>query len=56
MGIFVIIGASVLGALSFYFFGHNLKWQLDGGARLLEDPIAGDLTDYTFRTQVQLAF
>jgi hypothetical protein len=46
----------VLGCLSFYFFGHNVKWQLDGGARIHEDPLAGDLTDYVVRTQVQLAF
>jgi len=46
----------VLGGLSFYFYGHNLKWQIDGGARMHEDPTAGDLTDYTVRTQVQLAF
>jgi len=46
----------VLGGLAFYFFGHNLKWQIDGGGRLREDPLVGDLTDYTIRTQVQLAF
>jgi hypothetical protein len=46
----------VLGGLSLYFIGHNLKWQIDGGARLHEDPLVGDLTDYVVRTQVQLAF
>lgn len=46
----------VLGGLALYVYGHNLKWQVDGGARLHEDPVVGDLTDYMVRTQVQLAF
>jgi hypothetical protein len=46
----------LLGGLALYFFGHSLKWQVDGGAILRQDPLVGDLTDYTVRTQVQLAF
>ncbi|MFO8070811.1 MAG: porin [Polyangia bacterium] len=45
----------ILGGLSFYFFGHNVKWQTDGGA-VLRQVEAGDLTDYLVRTQLQLAF
>jgi phosphate-selective porin OprO and OprP len=45
----------ILGSLSFYFFGHNVKWQTDGGA-VLREVEAGDATDYMVRTQLQLAF
>jgi hypothetical protein len=45
----------VLGGLGFYFWGHEVKWQTDGGA-LLTESIGGTVTDYRVRTQLQLAF
>lgn len=43
----------ILGGLSVYFFGHNLKWQTEGGAILYQED---DLYDYIARTQLQFAF
>jgi hypothetical protein len=45
----------ILGGLGFYFWGHEVKWQTDGGALLSEAP-GGTATDYRVRTQLQLAF
>jgi hypothetical protein len=45
----------VLAGLAIYFFGHNLKWQTDGGA-LIERLDAGKLVNALVRTQLQLAF
>lgn len=45
----------VLGGLGFYFWGHEVKWQTDGGA-LLAESSGGTVTDYRVRTQLQLAF
>lgn len=44
----------LLGGVAFYFFKHNVKWQTDGGAYLVENA-AGGLTNYIVRTQLQFA-
>lgn len=45
----------ILGGVGFYFWGHDVKWQTDGGALLTEAP-GGTAKDYRVRTQLQLAF
>ena len=45
----------ITGGLSVYVFGHNLKWQVDGGG-ILREHEAGDLVDHLVRTQVTLSF
>lgn len=45
----------ILGGLSFFFFGHNVKLQIDGGA-LLTEQAGGDRADWLVRAQLQLAF
>ncbi|MEE8409405.1 MAG: porin [Myxococcota bacterium] len=45
----------LLTGVTVYFFGHSVKWQLDGGALITETP-EGRNTDTLVRTQVQLAF
>lgn len=45
----------VLGGIGFYFWGHEVKWQTDGGA-LLTEAAGGTAKDYRVRTQLQLAF
>jgi hypothetical protein len=45
-----------LGGLAFFFIGHNVKLQIDGGGQLRESPDVDWLKDYLMRAQVQLAF
>jgi hypothetical protein len=45
----------LMGGLAVYFFGHNLKWQTDGGA-LINQSADGNLGSGLVRTQLQLAF
>ena len=45
----------ILGGVSLYLFGHDVKWQIEGGA-LLSESAGGDRTDGIVRTQLQLAF
>ncbi|MBN1945148.1 MAG: hypothetical protein JW797_05695 [Bradymonadales bacterium] len=45
----------LLGGLSVYLFGHNVKWQTDGGA-LVNQVSGGSSTNYLLRSQIQLAF
>lgn len=45
----------ILGGLSVYLYGHNLKWQTDGGV-LIHDRGDDAATNLQIRTQLQLAF
>ena len=45
----------LMAGLNTYFFEHNFKWQLDGGALINEVP-GGKQTDYLVRTQLQFSF